>query len=225
MPCGRIVSTPSCGAGWQDCRERWYSGNHISACFTPGFYSPRVRGTRPSSTYRPPNRRLTPAPGTRPGPGPGHTTETILPEQDPLSDSDRQKLRGRAAVIRAFMASYLGDVPAIIEHARQALEYLPKQDLTWRSTAAIALGDAQVSRVIWWQRTRPGWKRRRRAQRQAAPSFPSGLYEGGHNPEGAGPVAADNRDLPATDATCRQERIVARISGRLFVGDMGRGAG
>jgi LuxR family maltose regulon positive regulatory protein len=70
------------------------------------------------------------------------TPAAMLPEQDALSDSDRQKLRGRAAVIRAFMASYLGDVPAIIAHARQALQYLPKQDLTWRSTAAIALGDA-----------------------------------------------------------------------------------
>ena len=69
-------------------------------------------------------------------------TETMLPEQDQLSDSDRQKLRGRVAAIRAFMASYRGDVPGIIQHARQALEYLPEQDLTWRSTAAIALGDA-----------------------------------------------------------------------------------
>jgi len=74
---------------------------------------------------------------------PGRATETMLPESDPLSGSDKQELRGRAAVIRAFMASYLGDVPAIIAHARRALEYLPKQDLAWRSTAAIALGDAQ----------------------------------------------------------------------------------
>ena len=75
--------------------------------------------------------------------GPDRATETVLLEQDPLSCSDRQKLKGRAAVIRAFMASYLGNVPAIIAHARRALEYLPKQDLAWRSTAAIALGDAQ----------------------------------------------------------------------------------
>jgi LuxR family maltose regulon positive regulatory protein len=75
--------------------------------------------------------------------GTDRATETIQPEHDELSDLDRQKPRGRAAVIRAFMASYLGDVPAIIEHARQALEYLPQQDLTWRSTVAIALGDAQ----------------------------------------------------------------------------------
>ena len=73
---------------------------------------------------------------------PGQAAATMLPAQDPLSDIDRQKLRGRAAVIRAFTASYLGDVPAIIEHARRALDYLPKQDLTWRSSAALALGDA-----------------------------------------------------------------------------------
>jgi LuxR family maltose regulon positive regulatory protein len=41
------------------------------------------------------------------------------------------------------MASFLGDVPAIIQYASQALDYLPEQDLSWRSTAAIALGDAQ----------------------------------------------------------------------------------
>jgi LuxR family maltose regulon positive regulatory protein len=70
-------------------------------------------------------------------------TETRLPEQDHLSDTDRKLVRGRAAVIRAMIATYLGDVPAIIEHARQALDYLPKQDLSWRSTASIALGDAQ----------------------------------------------------------------------------------
>jgi LuxR family maltose regulon positive regulatory protein len=60
-----------------------------------------------------------------------------------LSDLDRQTMRGRAAVIRAFIATYIGDIPAIIHHARRALECLPEQDLTWRRDAALALGDAQ----------------------------------------------------------------------------------
>jgi LuxR family maltose regulon positive regulatory protein len=63
-------------------------------------------------------------------------TETELTEQE------RLRLRGKVAVVRAFMDFFREDVPGIIQHARQALKYLPEQDLTWRNTAAIALGDA-----------------------------------------------------------------------------------
>jgi DNA-binding transcriptional regulator LsrR (DeoR family) len=52
------------------------------------------------------------------------------------------KLRGRAAATRAFFAFHRGDVPGIIRYSRQALEYLPEQDLTWRSAATNVLGDA-----------------------------------------------------------------------------------
>jgi LuxR family maltose regulon positive regulatory protein len=65
-----------------------------------------------------------------------------LAQEDPLSDTDRAKLRGRTAVIRAIMDTYRGDVLGIIQHARQALGYLPEQDSTMRSIAAMALGDA-----------------------------------------------------------------------------------
>jgi LuxR family maltose regulon positive regulatory protein len=44
------------------------------------------------------------------------------------------------------MGAYRGDVPGIIQHARQALEYLPEQDLTWRSIASMALADAHAYR-------------------------------------------------------------------------------
>ena len=60
-----------------------------------------------------------------------------------IADSDRMKLRGMAAVIRAFMATYLGDIEAMAFHGRQALERLPEQELIWRRNAALALGDAQ----------------------------------------------------------------------------------
>ena len=73
-------------------------------------------------------------------------TETEPQEQVSITNSDRVKLRGRAAVVRAFMGAYRGDVPGIIQHARQALEYLPEQDLTWRSIASMALADAHVYR-------------------------------------------------------------------------------
>ncbi|MFC1879704.1 LuxR C-terminal-related transcriptional regulator, partial [Chloroflexota bacterium] len=62
---------------------------------------------------------------------------------DRLSDADRMSLRGRLAAIQAFSVTYSqGDATRIIYHARQALEYLPRQDPTMRSIVAVALGDA-----------------------------------------------------------------------------------
>jgi len=65
-------------------------------------------------------------------------------EPDPLSSSDRIKIQGRVAAIRAFLAVYRGDAQETIDYARQALDYLPEQDLTWRSVAALPLGDAYM---------------------------------------------------------------------------------
>jgi LuxR family maltose regulon positive regulatory protein len=74
--------------------------------------------------------------------GTDRATETKLQEQDTLAGPDRMKLQGRVAAVRAFMVSYRGDVPGIIQYASRALEYLPEQDRTWRSLSAIVLGDA-----------------------------------------------------------------------------------
>ena len=60
-----------------------------------------------------------------------------------LPDCSRRQLRGRAAAVRAFMASFRGDIAGIIQYAHEALEYLPEQDTAWRSITALALGDAQ----------------------------------------------------------------------------------
>ena len=70
------------------------------------------------------------------------TGEIPSPDRGRLSDSDRRKIQGRAAAIRAFLAFYRGDAQATREYAQQALELLPEQDMTWRSTATVALGDA-----------------------------------------------------------------------------------
>jgi LuxR family maltose regulon positive regulatory protein len=75
-------------------------------------------------------------------PSPDLATETSPAEQDQLSSSDRMTIQGRATAIRAFLAFYRGDVQGMNKYSRQALEYLPAQDLTWRSTAIVALGDA-----------------------------------------------------------------------------------
>ncbi|MCG3210696.1 MAG: Serine/threonine-protein kinase PknK [Anaerolineae bacterium] len=60
------------------------------------------------------------------------------------SGLDRIKLQGRIAATRAFMAFFRGDVSGIVQHARQALEYLPEQDLIWCGTATVTLGDAHI---------------------------------------------------------------------------------
>ncbi len=82
------------------------------------------------------------------------TCETELDIEGPSADGsspgdgrprpgpDRAQLKGRAAAIRAFLASHRGDVPGIIQHGRSALAALPERDLAWRSATAIALGDA-----------------------------------------------------------------------------------
>ncbi|MCP5094842.1 MAG: tetratricopeptide repeat protein, partial [Chloroflexi bacterium] len=75
-----------------------------------------------------------------------HLLPGINPAIDASSNDSEMlvasKIRGRVAAIRAFVASYRGDVPGIIQNAHHALDILPKQDLVWRSTVAIALGDA-----------------------------------------------------------------------------------
>jgi LuxR family maltose regulon positive regulatory protein len=75
-------------------------------------------------------------------PGTDQTTQTSPVEQDQPPGANRMKLRGRVAANRALVARVRGDVQGTLQYARQALEYLPKQDLTWRSTVAILLGHA-----------------------------------------------------------------------------------
>lgn len=58
-----------------------------------------------------------------------------------LSEKERKKLTGRAAVIRSLHDAFKGDVPNTIQHAREALEDLPEEDLTFRNLASFALGD------------------------------------------------------------------------------------
>ena len=69
-----------------------------------------------------------------------HAAETEG-QKAPLANFDRLRLQGRLTAIRAFMDAHRGDVPGMIRHANQALEYLPEQDRIWRSLIAIVLGD------------------------------------------------------------------------------------
>lgn len=54
---------------------------------------------------------------------------------------DREQ-QGKVAAIRALLAYFQGNLPAIVHHAREALELLPRENRTWRSSAALNLGDA-----------------------------------------------------------------------------------
>ena len=69
--------------------------------------------------------------------------QSLATSKTAVTSYDQSKLRGRIAAIHSFMASYRGNVPAIIQYARQALALLPEDDLIWRSSAAVTLGDAQ----------------------------------------------------------------------------------
>jgi LuxR family maltose regulon positive regulatory protein len=62
---------------------------------------------------------------------------------DPLANAQR-KMLGRVAATRALIAFYKGNITEIVQNANQALEYLPDEDLSWRSSAAVALADAQM---------------------------------------------------------------------------------
>ena len=58
-----------------------------------------------------------------------------------LTEGDKI-VRGRMAVTRSYLCFFQGDVPAIIQNAQEALDYLPEDLSIWRSTAIFALGDA-----------------------------------------------------------------------------------
>jgi LuxR family maltose regulon positive regulatory protein len=61
-------------------------------------------------------------------------------EAGSIGDLNKAGLRGRIAVIRAYMSTRTGDLSSTIDLSRQALELLPRSDLNWRSVAATLLG-------------------------------------------------------------------------------------
>jgi len=60
-----------------------------------------------------------------------------------LSGQEDFEQLGRAAAIRAAIASRQGDVAGIFEFSRQALQYLPDESLLWRTITMMAFGFAQ----------------------------------------------------------------------------------
>ncbi len=77
-----------------------------------------------------------------------HWAETFL-NAESNSNSDektgersRNEQSGMIAAVRAYIAYFQGDGPAIIRYARQALDLLPEENSIWRNSAAINLGDA-----------------------------------------------------------------------------------
>ena len=70
---------------------------------------------------------------------------TFLQDREQPPDDYRMRLLGRLTAIRSLLASFSGNVTGTIEYARQALEYLPEQELEWRSAVLIAMGDVYAS--------------------------------------------------------------------------------
>jgi LuxR family maltose regulon positive regulatory protein len=68
--------------------------------------------------------------------------EKLVTIQDSLTESDKTKIKGRVATTRAFLAFHKGDLDSIFQHAQQALDYLPEDDIIWRNAASVPLGDA-----------------------------------------------------------------------------------
>jgi LuxR family maltose regulon positive regulatory protein len=68
-----------------------------------------------------------------------HAAEHML-ESASISDPNKEELRGRIAVIRAYVSARTGDVSRIVHFSNQALKLLPQRDLIWRSVAATTLG-------------------------------------------------------------------------------------
>ena len=71
-----------------------------------------------------------------------NTTGPLTAPQNQLTANDSMKIQGRVATIRAFLAFTQGDVDAIRRYSHEALEFLPDTDQTWRSAAAVVLGDS-----------------------------------------------------------------------------------
>jgi LuxR family maltose regulon positive regulatory protein len=75
-------------------------------------------------------------------PSADHGVGSELQKQISLSNSEKLKLRGRAAATKALICSYQGNVSGIIKFAHQALDYLPEHDQIWRGLTASVLGNA-----------------------------------------------------------------------------------
>jgi LuxR family maltose regulon positive regulatory protein len=68
--------------------------------------------------------------------------QRMSPEESRPAGLSREALQGRIATARAFAAFYRGEFAELFYYAGQALEFLPEEDLSWRSTAIHFLGDA-----------------------------------------------------------------------------------
>jgi LuxR family maltose regulon positive regulatory protein len=72
-------------------------------------------------------------------------SEVKSQSRDQISKSSGLRVRGRAAAIQAWIAAYRRDnISGLIQHLREALEYLPDQDLQWRVAVATTLGDSHA---------------------------------------------------------------------------------
>ncbi len=71
---------------------------------------------------------------------PGARTEGAAVEMVVDDEEGFRSLPGTIAIVRAYRAGALGDAPGIVDHARRALQLLPRGDDLWRGAAGGLLG-------------------------------------------------------------------------------------
>ncbi len=64
----------------------------------------------------------------------------LSPEMVVVDEKAFRSLPGSIAVVRAYQAGALGDVPGTLNYARQALDFLPEGEHFWRGAATAFLG-------------------------------------------------------------------------------------
>ncbi|MCC6628231.1 MAG: helix-turn-helix transcriptional regulator [Chloroflexi bacterium] len=66
--------------------------------------------------------------------------EAAAVEMVVVDDEGFRSLPGTTAIVRAYLAGALGDVPGVVHYARRALNLLPEGEYLWRGAAGVLLG-------------------------------------------------------------------------------------
>jgi LuxR family maltose regulon positive regulatory protein len=129
------------------------------------------------------------------------------PGQGRRPGSPADVVRGRAAAFRAFMATYHGDTPRMLEHSRRALECLPEQDLSWRIIASIALADAHLYQGEY------AAAHRARLETLEASKATGNVYLVMTSSLRLATILREQGQLPRVIETCQQQLQLARANG------------
>ncbi len=68
--------------------------------------------------------------------------ESIIIDSNKIQKYSKDELYGKMAVVKAFIASFRGDIQTIVEYSDIALKHLPQKNSGWRGFIALCSGDA-----------------------------------------------------------------------------------